>query len=132
MGAGHSLLQAQHGFSLDNIVSAKIVLANGTVTEASGDNNSDLFWALRGAGHNFGIVTSLVLKIYDIPPPKQWTVYSLVFTQDKLEDLFTLINKFEEPSTPRPPQLALTGVFARVPDVDPDYVSIMNLDHITK
>lgn len=121
MGGGHSLLQNQYGYALDNLVSARVVLANGTLVEASSSKNTDLFWALRGAGHNFGIVTSYIVKAYDVP--STWTVYSLIFTTDKLESVFSLINKFEDPSTPRPTKLALTGVFARIPGIDASSVS---------
>lgn len=121
LGGGHSLLQGQHGFSLDNLVSARIVLGNGTLVEASETKDSDLFWALRGAGHNFGILTSLEVKVYDIP--STWTVYSLIFGSGQLASLFTLINKFEDPSTQRPAKLALTGVFVRIPAVDANNVS---------
>ena len=117
LGGGHSLLQNQHGYSLDGLVSARVVLASGKVVEASRTTNADLFWALQGAGHNFGIVTSLEVQTYDIP--SNWTVYSLVFTTDKVEALFQLINEFEEPSMKRPAKLALTGVFVRIPAVDP-------------
>lgn len=61
------------------------------------------------------------MKTYDIP--SNWTVYSLIYTTDKLEKLFTLINKFEDPATPRPAKLALTGVFAKIPAIDPINVS---------
>ncbi|KAB2104140.1 hypothetical protein AG0111_0g7602 [Alternaria gaisen] len=117
LGGGHSLLQNQHGYSLDGLVSARVVLASGKVVEASRTTNADLFWALEGAGHNFGIVTSLEVQTYDIP--SNWTVYSLVFTTDKVEALFRLINEFEEPAMKRPAKLALTGVFVRIPAVDP-------------
>ena len=66
-------------------------------------------------------MTSLEVKTFDIP--SNWTVYSLIFPSDKVESLFSLINKFEEPSTPRPAKLAFTGVFARIPAVDPVNVS---------
>ncbi|KAL1794199.1 hypothetical protein ACET3X_007620 [Alternaria dauci] len=117
LGGGHSLLQSQHGYSLDGLVSARVVLASGKVVEASQTRNADLFWALQGSGHNFGIVTSLEVKTYDIP--SNWTVYSLIYKTDKVEALFRLINEFEEPATKRPAKLALTGVFVRIPAVDP-------------
>jgi FAD/FMN-containing dehydrogenase len=121
LGGGHSLLQSQYGYSLDGLVSARVVLASGEIVEASHTKYPDLFWALRGAGHNFGIVTSLEVQTYDVP--SNWTVYSLVFATDKVEALFSLINEFEQPSTKRPTKLALTGVFVRIPEVDPVNVS---------
>lgn len=117
LGGGHSLLQGQYGYSVDGLVSARVVLANSEVIEASRTQNADLFWALQGAGHNFGILTSLEVKTYDIP--SDWTVYTLIFSSEKLEALFSLINDFEDPTTERPAKLALTGVFIRLPAVDP-------------
>ena len=117
LGGGHSLLQSQYGYSLDGLVSARLVVASGEIVEASRTENADLFWALQGAGHNFGIVTSLELKTHDIS--SNWTVYSLIYPSEKLESLFSLLNDFEGPSMKRPAKLALTGVFVKLPDVDP-------------
>lgn len=121
LGGGHSLLQGQHGYSVDGLVSARVVLASGEIVKASHTENADLFWALQGAGHNFGIVTSLEVKTYDIP--SEWTVYTLMYSSDKVEALFSLINEFEEPGFQRPAKLALTGIFIRLPAVDSVNVS---------
>jgi FAD/FMN-containing dehydrogenase len=116
LGGGHSFLQGQYGYSLDNLVSARVVLASGKLVEASRTKNSDLFWALQGAGHNFGILTSLEVKAHDIL--SKWTVYSLLFPTNKLEPLFNLVNKFEEPTMERPAELVFTGAFIRIPSVN--------------
>jgi len=55
------------GLTLDNLVSAIVVLANSTVVTASATENPDLFWSLRGAGAAFGIVTSFTFKTFDAP-----------------------------------------------------------------
>jgi hypothetical protein len=90
--------------------------------KASRTQNSELLWALRGAGHNFGILTSLEVKVYDIK--SNWTVYTLVYTSDKVEALYDLVNKFEEPDSKRPAKLALIGVATKIPAVDSKNVSI--------
>ena len=59
LGGGHGTLQGHYGLLADQIVAARIVLGNGKAVTASKKKNSDLFWALRGAGHNFGIVTEV-------------------------------------------------------------------------
>jgi FAD/FMN-containing dehydrogenase len=55
------------GLTLDNLVSANVVLSNSTVVTASATQNPDLFWSLRGAGAAFGIVTSFTFKTFDAP-----------------------------------------------------------------
>jgi hypothetical protein len=84
---------------------------------ASDNKNADLFWGLRGAGQNFGIVTSFQVKVYDVPAEK-WTIYSLMYTGDKLEALFDLVNKIDAPGATRDSKFLTTGVLARVPAVD--------------
>jgi hypothetical protein len=83
-----------------------------------------LFWALRGAGHNFGILTSLEVKVYDIK--STWTVYTMIYTSDKVEALYDLVNKFEEPGSKRSARLALIGVATKIPAVDPNNVSLIS------
>lgn len=56
-GAGLGRLQGKYGFLNDNMISCKLALADGSVVTVSKDTNPDLFWAVRGAGHNFGIVS---------------------------------------------------------------------------
>jgi FAD/FMN-containing dehydrogenase len=115
------VLQGQHGFVLDNLVSARVVLGSGKIVDASRTQHPDLFWALRGAGHNFGIVTSLELKIYDVP--SKWTVHSLTYGANKLEAVFSLINKLEQSDSGRPAKLAITSLFVRNPAIDSKNVS---------
>ncbi|KJZ79229.1 hypothetical protein HIM_01380 [Hirsutella minnesotensis 3608] len=91
LGGGHSFLQARHGFASDNLVSARIVLANGSAIDVSAEKNADLFWALGGAGHNFGIITSLEIKTFDARP--RWAMAVLTFTYDKLESFFETWNR---------------------------------------
>ncbi|KAK5193608.1 hypothetical protein LTR92_006979 [Exophiala xenobiotica] len=65
LGGGYGWLSGQYGLSIDCLVEATVVLASGEVVKASGTENADLFWALRGAGQNFGVVTEFVLKAFD-------------------------------------------------------------------
>lgn len=67
LGGGIGALTRMHGVNSDNIVEAKILLANGDIKTINDKNNSDLFWAIRGAGiGNFGIVLSLTMKTHYI------------------------------------------------------------------
>jgi FAD/FMN-containing dehydrogenase len=58
LGGGFGWVSRRHGFAADNLVAAEIVTADGSVLRTSADENPDLFWAIRGGGGNFGIVTS--------------------------------------------------------------------------
>ncbi len=65
---GHSWLTRKHGFACDNLVSVDIVTADGRYLIASKTENADLFWAVRGGGGNFGIVTSFEFEAHPIGP----------------------------------------------------------------
>ena len=64
LGGGLGSLQGVHGLALDSLVSVKLVTANGSYVTASKTSNSDLFWAVKGAGFNFGIVTEATFVTY--------------------------------------------------------------------
>lgn len=90
LGGGHGFLQARHGLVSDQFVSLDMVMADGTLQTI--DHTHELWWALRGAGHNFGIVTSITSKIYDVKHAK-WAFQNFTFTGDKLEALYGTINE---------------------------------------
>lgn len=72
MGGGTGALTGQYGTVADNLVSARIVLADGRVFVASEKESSDLFWAIRGCGPNFGIVTEFTYKLHKQGPVFQY------------------------------------------------------------
>lgn len=115
------MLQSKYGFAADNLVSARVVLADGKVVTASDSENEDLFWALRGAGHNFGIVTSFDVKVSDVAHGG-WTMTAFTFSEDKLESFFDTWNQLEE-TYKDPGLLVLNGVMLRDPTVDDKNVS---------
>ncbi|HZQ84333.1 MAG TPA: FAD-binding oxidoreductase [Acidimicrobiales bacterium] len=68
LGGGFGWLTRKLGTSCDNVVSAEVVTADGRVLRASDQENPDLFWAIRGGGGNFGVVTSLDFQLHEVGP----------------------------------------------------------------
>ncbi|KAJ6172805.1 hypothetical protein N7470_001872 [Penicillium chermesinum] len=116
LGGGHGWLQGHHGLVADQFVSMNVVLANGTLTTI--DSNSDLFWAMKGAGHNFGIVTSLTSKIYDIEHT-DWAIETIIFSGDKVEAVYQAANDYLVKNGTQPADVSNWSYWMNNPDADP-------------
>ncbi|QKX59875.1 uncharacterized protein TRUGW13939_07017 [Talaromyces rugulosus] len=97
LGGGYGWLTGRHSLIIDNLLSIKMVLADGRVVDASTTENTDLFWAARGAGQSFGVATELVFKAHR--QPNRVFGGCLYYTIDKLPQIVEFANRFEQLST---------------------------------
>ncbi|TGJ85437.1 hypothetical protein E0Z10_g3301 [Xylaria hypoxylon] len=114
LGGGHGWLQGHHGLIADQFVSVNIVLADGS--RQTIDSSSDLWWAIKGAGHNFGIVTSVIAKVYDIEH-RDWAIETLIFSGDKVQAVYEVANKY---LSNLPVDITNWSYWLNIPDADPD------------
>jgi hypothetical protein len=96
-------LTRQAGLSIDNLVSAQVVVADGRILRAAADENPDLFWAIRGGGGNFGVVTDFEFRLHDVGPMIEFGLFfwgldqgaeALRLMRDVLADLPRSCNAF--------------------------------------
>jgi FAD/FMN-containing dehydrogenase len=110
LGGGLAWLMGRYGMAIDNLLSAEVVLASGDVVTASDDADRDLFWAIRGGGGNFGIVTSFEFRTHAVA-----TVLSgpVLHTLDAAPELLAFYRDF---SADVPDELGTQAAFLHAPD----------------
>jgi FAD/FMN-containing dehydrogenase len=112
LGGGHGYLTRRYGLTIDNLLRADVVLADGSLVTADDEHHSDLFWALRGGGGNFGVVTTFEFRLHPVHTvvggPTLWHL-------DQAPEVLAWYRDFI-PQAPR----ELSGMFAflTVPPVD--------------
>lgn len=97
-------MQGLHGLILDALKSVRIVVASGSLITASETENSDLFWAIRGAGANFGIITEATYSVHDQTNGGYVNMGYFTFSAPSNGSLWELLQSFDEYI---PPELAL-------------------------
>lgn len=112
-GAGLGRLQGKYGFLHDNMVSCKLVLADGSVVMVSAETNPDLFWAIRGAGHNFGIALEATFRVYPQANKGIHYTWDLEYTVDQCDAVFETLNSVHEEM---PAELAIFILWIRQSD----------------
>jgi FAD/FMN-containing dehydrogenase len=113
LGGGLGHITRRCGLTVDNLLSAEVVLADGTPVTASPDQNGDLFWALRGGGGNFGIVTSFEFRCHDVA-----NVIAGPVLYD-LDDAADLLSWWREFGPAQPDELSGFFAFLSVPPGPP-------------
>ena len=109
---GMGWLLRKHGLSIDNLLSVEIVTADGQFRRADRDHNADLFWAVRGGGGNFGIVTAFEFKLHPVGP-QVWLSVPIY----PLERASEVMNAFDEYMQTAPDELMGIGVYWSAPEV---------------
>ena len=115
LGGGFGFYMGYFGLATDQILELDVVLADGSNIKVSATSHPDLYWGMRGAGHNFGIVTQYKYKIYPRPSP-EWYYSMQTFTGDKLEEFFRLLNKLGDNGN-QPKEWMIYTVYAMNPAI---------------
>jgi FAD/FMN-containing dehydrogenase len=110
LGGGMGRLQRKHGFTIDNLISVDLVTADGELHRVNDQKEPDLFWALRGAGANFGVVTAFEFRLHPVGP--RVTHGSVVFPIERAREAAALYRDLSR-SAPRHMHLGLS--FATAP-----------------
>ncbi len=111
LGGGLGWLRRKYGLTCDNLVAVDLVTANGQFLTASPEENSDLFWGVRGGGGNFGIVTSFLYRAYPIGPEN---MFSFVFyPADKARTIFRHYREYTHDAPDEVSSMLLYGTTPR-------------------
>ncbi|MFN8492535.1 MAG: FAD-binding oxidoreductase [Caldilineaceae bacterium] len=114
LGGGMGWLRRKYGLACDNLIGADIVTVDGQFRHISAEENSDLFWGIRGGGGNFGIVTSFEYKLHPVGPlvMSATTLYAMT---DAKQVLTAWRNFMQDASD----EITATAFFWSIPSVDP-------------
>jgi FAD/FMN-containing dehydrogenase len=110
LGGGLGWLTRRAGLSIDNLESVRLVTASGQVVRAAADENPDLFWAVRGGGGNFGVVTQFEFRLHEVGPNIRFAM--LFYGQEQAADMFRL---GREVLADLPPQFTLLMAATNAP-----------------
>jgi FAD/FMN-containing dehydrogenase len=110
LGGGMGWLARRYGFAADSVVRAEVVTADGRMVTASADRNADLFWALRGGGGNFGVVTALEFRLHPVAEVFAGATY---FAAD---DAAETLAWYRDWAATAPDELSTAALLRRMPD----------------
>ncbi len=115
LGGGMGFLARRFGMAVDNVMSADVVLADGSQVHASETEDPDLFWALRGGGGNFGVVTSMELRLHPVGP--ELAVAQAFYPWTEAVDVLRRFREFAEDA---PDEVGCYALAVNVPPI-PDF-----------
>jgi FAD/FMN-containing dehydrogenase len=113
LGGGSGYLSRKHGLTLDSLMSVDLVTADGRALRASEEDHPDLFWAMRGAGANFGIATALRLRLHEVGP--QVLAGQIIYPFDKAGEL---LRSFRDYMAEAPDELQCYPFMFRIPPIE--------------
>ncbi len=112
LGGGNGYLSRKYGMGIDNLLSADVVTADGELVHASESENPDLFWALRGGGGNFGIVTTFEFQLHEVGP--QVLTGQIVY---RFEDAAPVLRLYREFMDEAPDEVQCYAFILRIPPI---------------
>lgn len=115
VGTGVGLFQGVFGLMIDALLSVRIVTANGNIVEASASSKPDLFWGIRGAGSNFGIITSATYKLTKAVNNGQVFTADIIYPAGLRAGYFAALKTFENTM---PAELAINTTISWSPDTN--------------
>ena len=124
LGGGLGWLMGKHGFALDNLLSVEIVTADGKLLRASNEEEPDLFWAVRGGGGNFGVVTSFEFRLHPIGPMVTGGVIAHPYDRAR-----GLLEFFRESTSSLPDEHTIAGGLIHAPDGSGTKLAVMVTGH---
>ncbi|HYN52943.1 MAG TPA: FAD-binding oxidoreductase [Thermoleophilaceae bacterium] len=114
LGGGSGWLERKHGLACDNLIAVEMVTAEGELVRATAEQHADLFWALRGGGGNYGVVTSLEFRLHPVGPEVLGGL--VLHPAERGHELLTL---FRNVMNDAPEELGLAFAYFTAPD-DPE------------
>ena len=133
LGGGVGFLARKHGLTIDSLLAAEVVTADGKQLHVDAENHADLFWAIRGGGGNFGVATRLTFRLHEVgtvvggmlmlPATAQVIAAFIAEAEDAPDELSTIANVMPAPPMPFVPpevqgQLVIMALICYAGDVD--------------
>jgi FAD/FMN-containing dehydrogenase len=113
VGGGYGPLNGRHGLAADNLLGAEVVLADGRCVTTSPDEEPDLFWAIRGGGGNFGVVTSMLVQLHEV---RHMLAGLIVYPLSEAE---TVLSRYAAFAAKMPDELGVPFMMTSGPDGQP-------------